>query len=69
MAKHPIPINMASIPYSLRLSDEQKDRIEVVAKKLALPLPDVMRLAIDIGLPELVKRLQTPSAPTDGARR
>lgn len=49
--------NMASTPHSLRLSDEQKEKIRVAAAVVGLPFPDTIRKAIDFGLPVLVERL------------
>ena len=60
---------MASTPYSLRLSDEQKARIELAATQLALTPPDVMRMAINFGLPILLKRLQIRVARIDDAKQ
>ncbi len=59
---------MASTPYSLRLSDEQKARIEETATQLALTPPDVMRMAINFGLPILRRRLQIRAARTADAK-
>lgn len=47
----------ASTPYPVRLSEEQRKRIKVVADRVELSFPDTMRKAIDLGLPVLEQRL------------
>ena len=48
---------MASRPYPIRLTDEQRERLNSVATAIDLPAADTLRKALDLGLPVLLRRL------------
>ena len=56
------------VPYPLPIPDDLKQQIEAAAERTRLKQAEVMRQSIQLGLPELLRRLLSPDAPLVNVR-